>query len=35
MDELWANKAVEEFNKQKNKKVYSLAEVEHILNKPE
>jgi regulatory protein YycH of two-component signal transduction system YycFG len=31
MDELWAEKAVEEFSKEKNKKLYSLEEVKRAL----
>jgi hypothetical protein len=32
LDELWANKAVAEFQKAKHKKLYSLTEVKHSLN---
>ena len=33
MDELWAEKAVAEYNKNKPKKLYSLAQVKKILTK--
>ena len=32
MDELWAEKAVAEFNKNKRQKLYSLADVKKKLN---
>ncbi|MCL2043376.1 MAG: hypothetical protein FWG89_04470 [Treponema sp.] len=35
LDELWAKKAVEKFNREKTKKLYSLADVNQILKNPQ
>ena len=32
MDELWAEKAVTEFNKNKRQKLFSLADVKKLIN---